>query len=135
MSIIGRLFDKTFAGLDRAMDLTWRRNEAIISNIANAETPRYRAVDLNFAGELGRAFEAAKPEMALTNPGHLDLSSNSEAHFIPDLSGATKADGNNVDIDIQMGQLASNSGEYSQAAELTRRRLRMLSYAIREGAR
>jgi flagellar basal-body rod protein FlgB len=38
------------------MDLSWRKNETIVSNIANAETPQYRAVKLDFGSELDRAF-------------------------------------------------------------------------------
>lgn len=135
MGIIDRLLDRTMGGLTRAMDLTWRRNEAIVSNIANAETPGYRAVELNFAGELKRAFGQNSDPVVQTHPQHIDLKSETGAHLVPDLSGATKADGNNVDIDIQMGQLASNSGEYSQAAELMRRKLRFLNYAIRDAGR
>lgn len=135
MTFIERIFDRTFGGLHRAMDLSWRRNEAITSNIANAETPQYRATDLHFAGELDRAFGMSTDSIAKTHTGHIDLQENGAAHLIPDLSGATKPDGNNVDIDIQMGQLAYNSGEYSNAAEFYRKKLAFLKFAIREGGR
>lgn len=135
MSIVDRIFDRTYPGLVKAMDLTAKRNEAIVSNISNAETPQYRAVDLDFAGELERAFGANTEVMTKTNPKHMDLVSSSSAHFVSDMSGATKDDGNNVDIDIQMGQLAYNSGRYSGAANLMRKKLAMLKMAIRESGR
>ena len=132
---IGGLFDKTFSGLEKALDLTWRRNEAITSNITNADTPGYRATDLNFAGELKRAFEHNPTDVSKTDARHMDLSSGEEAHLEADLSGATKADGNNVDIDIQMSDLAFNSGQYSGASRLLRKKLGLIKMAIREGSR
>lgn len=131
MSVIDKVFGGTYPGLTKALDLAWKRNEAIVSNITNAETPQYRAVDLDFAGELERAFGQNQEELAKTNPAHMDITSNSAAHLVPDLSGPTKADGNNVDIDIQMGQLAYNSGRYSGAAALLRKKLGMLKLLAR----
>ena len=135
MSFIDRFFDRTMVGLHRAMDLTWRRNDAIVSNVANAETPQYRARDLNFAGELERAFGAQQDSISRTNAKHLDIGDSSAAHLQPDLSGATKPDGNNVDIDIQMGRLAYNSGQYSNAVDAYRKKLGLLKMAIRESGR
>ncbi len=130
------ILDRTIPGLEKAMDLTWRRNETIASNIANAETPQYRAKDLNFAGELDRAFKSQNPSSIMkTDSKHLDTTLNGSAHIEQDFSGVTKPDGNNVDIDIQMGQLSLNSGKYSSAARFLRKQLGMLKFAIREGGR
>ena len=129
-----KIFDSQIDGLQKSLDLTWRRNEAISSNISNAETPQYRAVDLNFAGELDRAMLGTGSEITKTNEKHLDLSTNELAHLTPDLSGATKADGNNVDIDIQMGRLAYNSGKYSLNSSLLRKKLQFIYNAIRQSA-
>lgn len=125
------LFDRTSKGLQKSMDLAWKRNEAITSNIANAETPGYRAVDLDFAGELNKAFEKDSSPMLKTDAKHLDVGEAGNSHLIADLSGATKADGNNVDIDIQMGQLDYNRNTYVRAGDLLRRKLRFFATAIR----
>lgn len=129
-----KIFDPQIEGLRKSLDLTWRRNEAINSNIANAETPQYRAVDLNFAGELDRALLGTQSELKTTNSKHLDLATNELAHLTPDLSGVTKADGNNVDIDIQMGRLAYNSGKYSLSTSVLRKKLQFIYNAIRQTA-
>ena len=114
------------------MDLSLRRNETLTSNIANADTPQYRAVDLNFASELNRAFKQSGSDLVMTNPKHMDISRNAEAHLIADHSGITKSDGNNVDLDLQMGRLAYNSGRFSVAASLFRKQLTQIKNAIRE---
>lgn len=133
--LLDKIFDQTTSGLGKLMDLTWQRNSALSSNIANAETPQYKAVDLNFAGELERAFNKQNDDLKKTNVMHINTEDKSAAHFIPDYSGVTKPDGNNVDIDLQMGRLSYNSGNYSAAARLLRRKLGILKTAIREGGR
>ena len=134
-NLIDKVFDNTYPGLQKALELTWKRNQALTSNIANAETPQYRAVELNFAGELQRAFEASDTTIHKTNEKHMDLGESDSSHFVQDYSGATKPDGNNVDIDLQMGKLASNSGAYASVTRLLRKKLGLLKMAIREGGR
>lgn len=129
---IDKIFDNTVPGLTKAMDLTWRRHEAITSNIANAETPQYRAVDVNFEHELQAAFGQDSAVLKKTDARHIDEIGSQPAHVTADLSGATKADGNNVDIDIQMGKLAMNSGQYSIATNLMRKKLGVLRRIISE---
>lgn len=134
MRILDSLFDRTMTGLSRTMDLTWQRNKAISSNIANAETPQYRAIDISFGNELEKAFtENNGPTPSRTDPRHLDVDgTNRDSKVMKDLSGATKPDGNNVDIDLQMGRLAHNSGEYANAARLIKRQIGLIRTAIRE---
>ena len=135
MALIDKIYDNTFPGLEKALDLSWRRNQVISANIANAETPQYRAADLNFAGELERAYGQQAESLMRTNSQHLDITSNSSAHLIPDLAGATKGDGNNVDLDIEMGQLAFNSGKYTTTAALLRKKTTILKFLMRDGTR
>ena len=135
MRLLDTLFDRTVTGLNKAMDLTWERNQAISSNVANAETPMYRAVDVTFAKELDQAFGDNTKTLMQTDEKHLDLAGSSGAHKVADFSGATKQDGNNVDIDLQMGRLAQNSGDYMNAARLIRRQLGLIRTAIRTGER
>lgn len=129
---IDKLLGSTIKGLERMLDLSWRRGQAISANIANAETPQYRAVDLDFSKALDEAFGAKTGELNKTNPLHQDLSANGDARLISDLSGATKMDGNNVDLDLQMGRLAYNTMAYNRAASLTQKKLGGLSEKIRQ---
>ena len=110
------------------------RVNTLASNIANAETPQYRAIDVSFGNELEKAFEAQNGSLAQTNSAHIDTQSNQgdTSSLVPDLSGPTKPDGNNVDLDLQMGRLAQNSGDYANAARLIRRQIGLLRTAIRE---
>jgi len=131
MGLIDGLFDKTSPGLEKALDLAWQRGQAIASNISNAETPKYRAVDLDFKSELERAFQVSQSDITKTNPMHIDTSKNSDAHLVADLSGATKADGNNVDIDMQMIKMQRNQSDFTEASGILRKQFRVLTQAIR----
>jgi flagellar basal-body rod protein FlgB len=135
MRLLDTLFDQSVTGLSRTMDLTWKRNKALSANIANAETPQYRAIDVSFGNELERAFQSqgGAGETGRTNSAHIDITGKTNnSQLVKDLSGATKPDGNNVDIDLQMGRLAQNSGDYANAARLIRRQIGLLRTAIRE---
>lgn len=132
---LGSLFDNTIAGLEKQLDLSWRRNQAITSNISNAETPGYRAVDVNFSTELERAFGAPEQQISSvlkTNGQHIDTISQTGAHMITDYSGATRSDGNNVDLDVQMGKLALNAGRYSMSSTFLFKKMSTLLSVIRQ---
>ncbi|MGA1192475.1 MAG: flagellar basal body rod protein FlgB [Bdellovibrionota bacterium] len=137
MSIVGSIFDKNTTALEQALNLYHKRNSAIASNLANVETPKYTAVDLDFKAELDRAFQPQVSKSALlkTDNQHLDLKSAGNSRLVQDLSGATKADGNNVDLDIQMGKLSYNAGKYSAAANVVRKKMQMLRFAIQQAMR
>lgn len=131
-TLIDKIFDRSMPGLQKSLDLNRKRFEAISSNVANVETPGYRATDVNFAGELEKAFNARRSsELRTTNSNHMDLASESAtSHLVFDYSGRMRADGNNVDIDLQMAKMNAISGKYSRGTALVRKKLRMLRMAI-----
>jgi flagellar basal-body rod protein FlgB len=139
MRFIDSLFEQTVTGLNKAMDLSWRRGKVITSNIANAETPKYRANQLDFGKELERAFNSgegtssATEQVLRTHASHLDISKNSSSRMVTDLSGMTKADGNNVDIDLQMAALANNGSDFSNAVQLMKHKFSLYRTSIRDG--
>lgn len=136
MKIMDKIFGDSMPGLHKALDISFKRGEAIVSNIANAETPGYKAIDLEFGNELKRAFDSqAGQDLKVTNSKHMDVSSNSGARLVPDYSGATKADGNNVDLDIMMTRMQMNQGRFVDAAGMLRKKVRFLMTAIRSAER
>ena len=129
------LFDNTVGAIEKAMDLYFKRHAVITGNIANSETPNYRAREIDFAGELQKAVgkDVAKlsgQAVEKTNPMHMDLSSNSNAHIVFDDRGAMGADGNNVDLDISMGKLSSNARAYGSLATMMSIKFRLLRDAV-----
>jgi flagellar basal-body rod protein FlgB len=124
-----KLFDPTFQAIEKKLDLSMRRHAVLSGNIANNETPNYIARDLSFSKEIEKALGTHKEELVRTNSNHIDMSKLTGEHIYMDNSMAIGADGNNVDLDIQMGKLAGNSRDYSGALNLLAVKLRMLKSA------
>lgn len=118
------LLDPTLQGLANALTVHNRRHSVLATNLANVETPGYRAQDVDFRNELRRAFQAA--EVGGTAPV--------DPHVIDDADVAPRADGNTVDLDVQMAELSDNAGRYIALTRILSKRLGLLRSAI-EGTR
>jgi flagellar basal-body rod protein FlgB len=125
------LFDKTFNAIEKSLDLRFKRHVVLSSNTANSETPNYKAREIDFAGELEKALGRDEQVLTKTNPQHMDLHGQEGAHIVYDNSTPVGADGNNVDMDINMGKLAANSRSYSNAVDLLNVKLQILRMAAR----
>ena len=125
------LFDKTFNAIEKKLDLHLKRHSVLSGNVANFDTPNYRAREVDFAGELQKALDTKEQVLGKTNARHLDLVSETSAHIIFDNSGAVGSDNNNVDLDIAMGKLSANSRAYQKAVTLLSMKLRMMQQAAR----
>lgn len=125
-----KLFDSTFAAIEKKMDLSIKRHAVLSSNIANEETPNYRAREYSFANEVEKAMGVGSNPLKTTNAKHMDVSSNASAHVEFDNSTAVGADGNNVDLDIEMGKISANSRDYSNAVNILATKLKLLKAAV-----
>ncbi len=129
------VFDPTLQGLTEALTLHQQRHEVLASNVANVETPGYRARELDFGTALRQAFDAA--EGAANAPG----TEGGEAAprtaappVVDDPTGPRRADGNTVDLDLQMTKLNANGQAYLALAHILGKRIALLRQAI-EGTR
>jgi flagellar basal-body rod protein FlgB len=114
--------------LANALTARARRQSAIAANIANADTPGYRAVDVSFRGLLARA--GAGPSLATTHPAHLAAASEAAGGETVLLSGGTpRRDGNDVNVDREMVKLAQNQLEYQFFARALAGKFRKLKEA------
>ena len=101
--------------LGKAADGAWARNEAISNNIANVDTPGYKRQDVSFETELQHALKASKyksldQKVADANE-HLRRLNPRAYTDIPNWS--YRMDKNNVDIDTENVELASNQSKYN----------------------
>lgn len=126
-----KIFNRTFDVLERSMDLRFKRHAVLSGNVANSETPNYRAREVSFADELERIVGQDVKSLTKTDAKHMDISSVEGAHITYDDSGMVGADGNNVDLDISMGKLAENARSYGGSVNLIGLQLRLLKNAAR----
>lgn len=117
-----------------ALSLREVRQELIASNIANADTPNYKARDIDFARALQGALagSAGKLQMAATAGSHLHGSSNGVpgAPVMYRTAVQPSADGNTVDMDIERAQFADNALRYEASVKFVSDDIKKLLTAI-----
>ena len=109
--------DQMFQFNQTALNLRAARQELIAGNIANADTPNYKARDIDFASALQGALtgDGAKLQMAATSMQHLSGASGESVMGAPVLYRKPlqpSADGNTVDMDVERAQFADNALRY-----------------------
>lgn len=120
--------------MQRAMDGAWARHEILANNVANAETPGFKRLDLDFRSMLAKA-GTRQPAWLKTDSRHLSPTSQRNTWTIQqDLSSITP-DGNSVDIDREMGEVSTNALYYAAVSSQLNARLSLLRKAITEGRR
>ena len=99
--------------MGKAADAAWQRNEIIANNIANVDTPNYKRQDINFEAQLRRALGESRYETVDAKVADL-TSSELQARVYTDAANFSyRLDGNNVDIDTENVELASNQIKYN----------------------
>lgn len=107
----------------KALDLRAQRQQILASNIANADTPNYKARDFDFSAAMSRAM-AGQPaggalEMTRTASGHQAGAGGSGGVALQYRSESQSAvDGNTVDMDIERAQIADNAIQYQILTQL-----------------
>ena len=134
------LFDETIAALQRTLNAGSLRHRVLTSNIANIDTPNYKAFEVVMEDALKRNNRSAGPiEMVRTSSRHLvgrHSSSNPIKVRVADSTRFTlRADGNTVDLDRTMGKLAQNTILYRSAAQIIRKKFQGLKNAIQGGGK
>ena len=101
-----RLFDKAIDRLTTGLEYTTRRHEVLTKNVANIETPGYRALDVTFDDYLKPARIA--PDVKQINIG-TGAPGDPHARVVYAMDGRPRDDGNDVNLDRQMARLAENT--------------------------
>ncbi len=129
------LLDRSFAPLQQALDLRAYRQQLLAANIANADTPGYKATDLHFAQALQSALAGQPGSLPLKTDqsGQLQAAGAppSAAAFVGYRQGNQQGlDGNTVDMNHEQAAFASNSINYEADLTMLTQRIRNLSAAI-----
>ena len=127
--------DKTIKSLAAALNFRQMRQELISSNIANAETPGYKAKRIDFESALARALDVdGQQQLGTTDSRHFDVGnggfSNIQPEIYDDPNGIVAEDGNNVDRDKELALMAENKIMYDAAVQLLNKKLGLLKYAV-----
>lgn len=108
------MFGERMDFIERMMDYSAIKRNAISDNIANYSTPEYKATKVDF-------------ELALDNVKKLDMNHSREKHIdtsigrmgeikqYKDYSTKARVDGNNVDLTLEMIEMIKNNSAYTKA--------------------
>ena len=129
-------FEKAFGIHDTALTLRAERAEVLASNLANADTPNYKARDIDFAKMLQNASASQSSALRRTHQMHIDSQALSSSGDIPGLSyripfQPDTGDGNTVDAQIEQTKFAENAMQYQTSLHFLDRKVKGLIGAIR----
>ena len=98
--------------LDRAADVSWTRESLITNNLANVNTPGYKRQDINFESVLRKALGSSKYVPLDTKINEMNMDELSPMVYTDHGNYSYRLDGNNVDIDTENVELASEQIRY-----------------------
>ncbi len=132
------LFEGAISLLQKSLNRASLRHRVITSNIANIDTPNYKAFEVVMEdvrqqkGGLSGTLQLVRTEPQHLN-GRRQSSDNVKIKASEPPPFNLRADGNTVDLDRTMGKLAENTIMYRTAAQLIRRKFQGLKNVIRGG--
>ncbi|YCI78583.1 flagellar basal body rod protein FlgB [Bacillus sp. R1-10] len=128
------LFSNTFQSLENALDYSNAKQKVISQNIANSDTPNYKAKDVDktksFKAELESSLESNR-----TDERHFTFKSEGShaSHIVAQKNVRYNNNGNSVDIDKEMTDLASNQIYYNAVTDRLSGKFQSLQNVIRGG--
>lgn len=99
--------------IDKAADASWLRNEVINNNIANNATPGYKRQDVQFDEILATELKATRYQNLDDSVKNVNLNTLNPKIYTDSVNYSYRIDGNNVDIDTENVELASNEIKYN----------------------
>ncbi|MCV2401510.1 flagellar basal body rod protein FlgB [Marinomonas sp. C2222] len=124
-------FDKAFAGYDKTLQFRSARAEVLANNIANADTPNYKARDLSFDSLLQD--QSNKLRLAGTNEKHIGGFGDTDSlggSLLYRNASQPSLDGNNVDLQREQAEYAQNSLQFDTSFMFLDRKISGMKKAL-----
>lgn len=120
----------TYNLLKTAMQVSSTRAELISSNIANVNTDGYKAKRVEFENQLQKAIAQNQFNLSQTHEKHLNNSASIHPRIVENEARSVKANGNNVDLEVEMVNQATNGLYYNALTAQLNGRYKMLNYVL-----
>ena len=127
------LGDLTTEVLKKALDASTLRQQVIANNVANAETPGFKRSEVLFESYLADAIEHDERVMESPQPGEELAIPSLSPKIVTDLHTALRGDGNNVNVEREMADLARNATLYRTYAKILASRYRGMNQLLEKG--
>ena len=126
--------DSAFSFQQQALALRAQRQQILAGNIANADTPNYKARDFDFSTALKEAVAGRSSgdlTLTTTDAGHLSGSAqDGAARLLYRSPVQPSADGNTVDMDIERGQFSENAIQYEASLAFITQQVKTMLAAV-----
>jgi len=132
------IFDKNMSALERSLNYRSMNQKLIVSNIANMDTPHYKAFKM-MVDEKMQGSSSDKPQLSMTRTqvGHMDITGNAtemgNVERVEDNPLSLRGDGNTVELDTEMTNLAENTLMYNTATRIISNKFKLLRDVIKGG--
>ena len=123
-------FDKALGIHPQALALREKRGELLAANLANADTPGYKARDLNFESVFRQNLELTQP-MERTHANHMPTRNILEAQTLYRNPNQASLDGNTVEANVEQAKYAENAVQYQASLQFLNSRFSGLMMALR----
>jgi flagellar basal-body rod protein FlgB len=118
-----------FPGVEDLLSWTSKRQQALAANIANMDTPGYRAKDYSFDEQM------ATIELASTSSKHIAPLEDANRAQVYEVGTKIKENGNNVDLEREMKEITKNALQYITLVQYLNQKIKTLRTAISEGGK
>ncbi|MEK4522599.1 flagellar basal body rod protein FlgB [Psychrobacillus sp. FSL W7-1457] len=127
------IFNGTIESLERGLNFASMKQKTIAQNIANVDTPNYKAKSVNFNDFLENAKKTSISAYR-TEERHLDFKASQSSHGAFDYSNLRySSNGNGVDMDKEQANLATNQLYYNALVDRVSGKLNSLQTVIKGG--
>ena len=135
------MIDKLDAALRfnrEALNLRAQRQEVLAANIAHADTPNYKARDIDFNSQLSRVMEQGRASQSValvtTSARHLqgDAMAMSDSELLFRVPTQSSIDGNTVEMDVERVNFAENALRYEFSLTRVSSRIKTLLSAVQQ---
>jgi len=132
------IFDKNMTALERSLNYRSMNQKLIVSNIANMDTPNYKAFKMMVDEKMQAASQDNPPlNMTRTQIGHMAITGNAtdlgNVERVESSPLSLRGDGNTVELDTEMANLAENTLMYNTATRIISNKFKLLRDVIKGG--
>jgi flagellar basal-body rod protein FlgB len=123
-----KLFDRTMGFLQRSLDVRTTRHKILSGNVANAETPGYRPMDIPFQRVLEQTLHSdSSLQLRKTHRFHIPATLERPVEMVPSAEG--------VNLDQEMASLAENNLMFQAGVQALMKKLEALKTTILDGGK
>ena len=125
-------FDSALGIHQKTLVLRSQRAEMLASNIANADTPGYKARDIDFKSALANVEAQSAQHLATTNARHIQINTpETNAEILYRVPNQSSLDGNTVDGQMEKSAFADNALRYQASIRFLDGKFKGLMAAIK----